>query len=217
MRPKRSRKGRLAIVGGVLLIAVALLLTGRNFWEAERARQTSTSVLSRLEEFLPEASASDAPFARAQTELAGGEVRQPDYVLNPDMAMPSRIIDGIAYIAALEIPALGLELPVADDWDYEKLRSAPCRYAGSAYRDTLVIAGHNYAAHFGSLYKLAAGDAVVLSDMDGNVFRYEVAEILTLEATAVQAMRESEYDLTLFTCTSDGFARVAVRCLRAGR
>ena len=36
----------------------------------------------------------------------------------------------------------------------------------------------------------------------------------TLPETAVEEMRAGEWDLTLFTCTYDGRARVTVRCIR---
>ena len=37
---------------------------------------------------------------------------------------------------------------------------------------------------------------------------------VTLPETAVEEMRAGEWDLTLFTCTYDGRARVTVRCIR---
>lgn len=43
---------------------------------------------------------------------------------------------------------------------------------------------------------------------------YEVIEIVILSPTDVTAMIESEYDLTLFTCTVGGEYRVTVRCNR---
>ncbi len=82
----------------------------------------------------------------------------PDYILNPDMEMPIVEIDGDAYIGTLEIPVLGLSLPVMSDWSYPKLKTAPCRYAGTAYKSGFVVAGHNYRRHFGTLSRLAPGD-----------------------------------------------------------
>lgn len=62
----------------------------------------------------------------------------------------------------------------------ENLRKGPCRYAGSAYTNNLVIAGHNYRQHFGPIRNLSYGDVVRLVDMDGNVFRYEVVDMETI-------------------------------------
>ena len=114
--------------------------------------------------------------------------------------------------SAGSLPAISLELPVIDQWSYESLRLAPCRYSGSAYTHNLVILGHNYAGHFRELKKLQPGDAVTFTDMDGNVFSYEVMALETLAPTAVEEMTEGDWDLTLFTCTVGGTTRLAVRC-----
>ena len=42
----------------------------------------------------------------------------------------------------------------------------------------------------------------------------QVYGLETLPETAVEEMRAGEWDLTLFTCTYDGRARVTVRCIR---
>jgi sortase A len=105
-------------------------------------------------------------------------------------------------------------LPVARDWNYERLKRSPCRYSGSIEDDTTVIAAHNYRRHFGSIGRLSRGDALTFTDAAGRESRYAVAEIETLKATEVEDMTESGYDLTLFTCTYGGAARVAVRCDR---
>ena len=45
--------------------------------------------------------------------------------------MPVIEIEGNFYIGVLEIPSLELSLPVMADWDYEKMKIAPCHYYGS--------------------------------------------------------------------------------------
>lgn len=218
MTKKRIRKGTIEIIGGVLLIAAALFLTAKNICEARQAGMNSDGVLAQLTEARSEDAGalmlSKAPTATESPEPES-ETVYPDYVLNPNMDMPVKTVDGMDYIATLSIPALGLELPVAKEWDYEKLRVSPCRYLGSAYLNNLVIAAHNYKAHFGRLYTLSKGDSVNIADMDGNIFHYEVAEVTTLPSTAVEEMTGSGYDLSLFTCMAGGYARVTVRCVRA--
>ena len=143
---------------------------------------------------------------------SSSEEMTPSYLLNPEMEMSQIKISGRQYIGILTIPALGLKLPVLSEWSYPGLRLAPCRYSGSAYDKDLVIAGHNYTQHFGRLKTLSPGDAVSFTDVDGNVFSYQVAEIDTLQPKAVQEMVSGEWPLTLFTCTLSGQARVTVRC-----
>ena len=205
----KKNRGKYLIAMGLLLMAAALSLALYNVWDASRAARSVRRTADRLEALIPsppEPQPEDAP---------PEAVVYPDYVLNQEMDMPEEEIDGVDYIGTLGIPALGLELPVISRWSYPSLKKAPCRYAGSAYLDDLVIAAHNYASHFGRLKDLSPGDEVTFTDMDGNVFRYQVAELETLEPTAIGDMTAGDYALTLFTCTVGGKSRFTVRCDRA--
>lgn len=190
-----SKKAKVLIVAGLLLICAAIGLAAFNLWSESNAAKASDDVLSQMEGLLP--AKSDAV---------------PDYVLDPNMAMPTFSIDGADYIGIVQIPSLGLQLPVADNWSYVQLRTSPCRYSGSAYLDDLVICGHNYSSHFGNLKYLDAGEEVTFTDADGNVFIYEVCLVETMQPTAVTEMTSGQWDLTLFTCTIGGQSRVTVRC-----
>lgn len=196
---------------GLLLIAAALFLTIYNFMDDNRASRSAHGVMDQLREMRPEKESEEDD---AASQSAAGEVEVPDYVLNPKMEMPVKVIDGQEYIAVLKIPAFDLALPVLSQWSYPNLRIAPCRYQGSAYTDDLVIAAHNYTSHFGNLKNLQEGDTVILTDMDDNVFTYKVALRETLMPTAVEEMSSGDWDLTLFTCTLGGSYRVTVRCER---
>ena len=121
-------------------------------------------------------------------------------------------VDGNAYIGILTIPKLNLELPVFAEWSNAKLKKAPCRYYGACSSDNLVIAGHNYKAHFAKLSKLQEGDAVYFTDVQGKVHSYEVVLLETLPPTATKEMIESGFALSLYTCTYGGENRVTVRC-----
>ena len=189
------------IGGGLLLLAAALLLAGRNLWEDRQAAQAAEQVLQQMEPELPAEAAPEAP-----------EPVVPAYVLDPDMEMPTEEVDGHLYIGVLEIPALELELPVMSQWSYPNLKIAPCRYQGSAYQGNLILLSHNYSRHFGQIHSLTAGDVIRFTDADGNRFTYEVSLVEQLERTAIEEMESGDWDLTLFTCTVGGAARVTVRC-----
>ena len=146
--------------------------------------------------------------------VSAGEIEIPDYILNPKMDMPVTKANGQSYIGVLEIPSLGLTLPVISEWDYARLKKAPCRYAGSAYTDDLVIAAHNYKSHFGNLKQLVPGSRVSFTDAVGNRFEYRVVLTETLMPNDVEEMKSGEFDLSLFTCTVGGSYRVTVRCDR---
>ncbi len=200
------KRRNIPILLGLLLIAAALFLTLYNFWDGARAEKSVRQASGRLEALIP------PPPEPQPEDTPPEEIMYPDYILNPEMDMPEKEVDGVAYIGSLSIPSLELELPVISQWSYPNLKIAPCRYTGSAYLDDLVIAAHNYESHFGRLKELSQGDEVVFTDMAGNVFRYEVAELETLAPTAIEEMTAGEYDLTLFTCTIGGKSRVTVRC-----
>ena len=202
------RKGSVFTVLGLMLIVAALGLSGYNLWDASRADAEADAALEQL---LPQIS---EPVAMPEN-VSDPEAEFPDYVLNPEMDMPVQTIVERDYIGVLSIPSLGRELPIISDWSYPDLKVSPCRYSGSVYQNDLVIAAHNYRNHFGRLRDLRLGDAVTFTDLDGNVFRYEVAEIETLQPTAVKEMTSGDWDLTLFTCTVGGAARVTVRCALA--
>ncbi len=197
---KRKQKGRFLIRLGLLLIAAALCFIIYNLYEEHRAREQSGQALDALQEYIPGSDQND-------------DTSMPDYMLNPDMEMPTQTIDGIDYIGVLEIPSLNLELPVISQWSYPNLRIAPCRYSGSAYSGGLVIAAHNYDSHFGRLKTLQTDDEVIFTDIDGNTFTYKVAVMEILEPLATEEMKSEEWDLSLFTCTIGGRSRVTVRCV----
>jgi len=193
----------LMALGAALLIG-ALGLTVFNLRQSNGAGEAAAQIVSALKETIP----TDGDFYSEKQPAT----ETPDYRLNPEMEMPVVRIEGREYIGVLSIPALGQELPVISTWDYPSLRIAPCRYAGSAYTDDLVIAAHNYASHFGRLRELSQGDSVRFTDTDGNVFDYVVSELEILEPDAIPQMTAGDWDLTLFTCTPGGQHRVTLRC-----
>lgn len=208
----KTRLGNVLLAAGALFLAAALLLTGNNLVETYQAGQASERLSQEVSSRI-ESQSQDAD-SLSQAALAGGEEETPEYLRNPEMEMPVEEIEGNGYIGLLEIPALGLSLPVMSEWSYPNLKLAPCRYSGSAYTGNFTIAGHNYSTHFGPIGELNAGDSITFTDMQGNCFAYEVQVVETLEATAVEDMVSEEWDLTLFTCDLSGESRITVRCLR---
>ncbi len=201
-----NKKGSIWILIGTLLISTGLGILAYNFYSSIEAGKHSKLAAEQLIETIPNDSATSS--------MNDVEV-YPDYVLNPNMDMPTRDIDGYSYIGLLEIPALNLTLPVQQDWSDSKMKISPCRYTGSAYLSNMVICAHNSSAHFGKLKNLSEGDAIYFTDIDGNQFSYEVIETEMLLPDAVEEMVSGEWDLTLFTCTIGGAYRVTVRCVKS--
>lgn len=189
-----KRIGNILIALGALCVAAALALLLHNDAEARAAAAASDAVLPVLAEAVAE---------RAEETPEAEETPAEEPVVE---------LDGVRYIGYLSIPALALELPVRAEWSYPALQESPCRYAGTAAEGGLCIAAHNFRRHFGAIGALEAGDAVIFTDAAGETHAYAVAEVTTLRPTAVNEMRDSAWDLTLFTCTPGGASRIAVRC-----
>lgn len=201
------------IIGAVLLVA-ALALFFYNRRQEEQAEETVEAVMPRL----LEAIAAEAGKSKTQTEIAVWVEEAESADTEPadaEEAEPEEdgiVVDGSVYIGYLSIPALELELPIQASWSLAKLKISPCRYYGSVGTEDMVIAAHNYSRHFGRISGLKIGDRVIFTDANGVQTEYEVAEVSTLEATAIKEMTSSGYELTLFTCTYGGKSRVTVRC-----
>ena len=198
-------KYKVMLGAGLLLIAAALALAAYNVIDAQRAARSAAQALEAL-------SQTTAVSAAEPEEASADDA--PAYLADPEMPMPTVSFDGNDYIGRVDVPSLGLSLPVISEWSYPRLKIAPCRYTGSAYLDNLIIAAHNYGSHFGNLNRLNNGDTVTFTDVDGNQFTYAVSLIEDLPGTDIEEMQSGEWDLTLFTCTLGGRSRVTVRCER---
>lgn len=191
------------VVVGTVLVLSALSLFLYNRYENAQARQEAESLLTDVQTIIKE---------KEMTRPTRSEETEPPEALEPEL--PVTEIDGYGYVGCLSIPDLELELPVMSEWDYARLKIAPCRQFGSSRTDDLVIAAHNYKNHFGRLSQLETDDIVVFTDMDGVENIYEVALVDTLTSTEVEAVQNSDYGLVLYTCTYGGKTRVTVFCDR---
>ena len=201
------KKTGIAIVAvGAVLILSALLLFFHNRQEDVQAGQEAENLLENVEAVI-ETKRIKAPVTSKQPDAAPS-------AMPLDPQMPVVMLDGYEYVGYVEIPVLGLKLPVMSEWDYNRLKLAPCRQFGSSRTDDLVIAAHNYESHFGYLYQLELGDQVIFTDMDGIENLYEVTGLDTLNPIEVDAVQNSGHDLVLYTCTYEGKTRVTVFCDR---
>ena len=207
----RQKIGKVCMILGGLLILASAGLLAYNKWDASRADKAAQQALGELEQTLTqtiEDKTKDDTLAL-----------QPE--LDPEQAMTEVELDGWNYIGYLSIPSVGLQLPVMSEWSYAGLKVAPGRYSGSTYADNMVVCAHNYAKHFSPIKWLAEGAEVYFTDMDGMVWSYEVSYVENLQPTQIEKMTtktedSDAWDLTLFTCTTGGSARCAVRCVRTG-
>lgn len=197
----KAKRGKIFIACGLLLILSAIGLTIYNLMDSQRAGEAVGEALNEIYAIYEDATESE----EFSTDL-------PEYVLNPKMPMPKKTVGNYDYIGVVKIPSCSLELPIISDWTYPALKVAPCRFSGSVYTDDLILAGHNYNSHFKKVRDVDIGEAVVFVDMAQNEFFYEVVEKETISGTDIELLRGGEWDLSLFTCTMSGSARMVIRC-----
>ena len=206
-------------VGAALILSALVLLLHNRYADARAGREAET-LLAGVEAAISSQAAAEQEKTRPrrqETRPTGEENgTEPTATEALDPEMPVAMLEGYGYVGYVEIPALGLKLPVMSDWDYTRLEIAPCRQFGSSRTDDLVIAAHNFESHFGRLKELSLGNTVTFTDMAGIVNTYRAEMIETLSPKDVEAVQNSGYDLVLYTCTRDGQARVAVFCNRTG-
>lgn len=191
---------------GLLLLAAALCLTLYNFWDSNRAGEAAQTAVEALQQELP-------PVLYAAEDRDSAEIIPTEPEAVPEMAV--ELADGYDYIGILRVPCYDLTLPVMAGWNYNRLQIAPCVYSGSYYTDDLVICGHNYPTHFSLLKGISLGDEIILTAMDGYVYRYVVDNVETVQPTQIDRMiYGDDWDLTLFTCHTGGTTRCAIRCVR---
>ena len=201
------------ILGTVFLLAAGGLI----FYNQEESRSAMESSHEVLTVMKPQMEMPTDSYDDRESVEYSDYVDYVDVFDQEAKEMTVKEIDGQEYIGYLSIPVLELELPVISEWDYDRLKIAPCRQYGSTKTDDLVIAAHNYASHFGRLAQLRTGDLLTFTDMDAETILYGVVTVDVLEPTAVDTVKDSEFDLVLYTCTYGGENRVAVFCDRIVR
>lgn len=201
----RRKLGVTCMILGVVLLLGAVGLFLWNEAEADKAEAASAALMMQISEVIEKNSAQDPP----ESNFPGTPVE----LLPPEEKKMTEVeIDGYNYIGYLTIPRLGLELPVMADWDYTRLKIAPCRFSGTTMEENLVVVAHNYRKHFGPIRRLVPGDEAAFVDMDGNAIRYQVAAVDVLPPSAVEEVTCGSFDLALVTCTYGGKTRLVVYC-----
>lgn len=190
-------KGKILVIIGVFLILISLTMTVYNKYEDLKAGKDANETLNIIKnEITSQKHVVDT--------LPTDEVRE----------MKTININGDEFIGTITIPSINLELPVLSKFSNSNLKKAPCRYYGNLFTNDLIICAHAYETFFANLNKLKQNDLIIFTDVDGNIYTYEVLELEVLKETDVDKMVNNEFDLTLYTCTYDNTGRITVRCNR---
>lgn len=139
-------------------------------------------------------------------------------IINQEIAEPQKetagiLINGKEYIGYLEIPSRNIQWPILAHYSDKDVKSSPALYYGHI-DDIAVICGHNYKSHFAHLHYLKTGDIVNFTDTNNETIEYIVDKIEILKPSQIADMTLTDYDLTLFTCTTGGKERLTLRLFK---
>lgn len=130
-----------------------------------------------------------------------------------DSGMPILEINGADYVALIEIPSMGIALPVVDKWNSMDLADSPARFSGSVYDKSIVIGGVDHPKQFGFCDEIEHDAVIVITDMTGAQFFYTVSRVDRAKHAQTQWLQNEEYELTLFCRNTYSMEYVAVRCV----
>ena len=176
---------------GVLLIGGSVVLLLVSQWYGGHTAKKAKGVAAEIAQRLP-----------SRTAGVPGEI--------PDPQMPVLELDGKDYVCLLDVPAFGVTLPVQMNWSQWELLQTPCRFWGSSYDGTLILGGSS--GQFDFCGKLDLGHRIIITDMQGREFSYEVCHIERSGNAQYERLAHSDYPLTLFVKEAYANRYILVRC-----
>ena len=195
----KRKTGKLTMVlmiAGVLLILSSLAFAIINITLEKNAQKNATLIADRISTLIP-------------------EVKNAQMDDRVDTRMASVSIDGADFCAIVEIPGLGIRLPVYSEWDPARVRMYPCRFTGSIYDGTLIIGGSDAKGQFDFVSAITEGDTLFITDMEGNCYLYEVDRIDLASSADTNTLTEHGYSLVLFARNTYGSGYTVIRCTAA--
>ena len=192
----KSKPGLIILLAGVLCVTAAAGLFVFNTVRSAQAGNESRHAVEVL------------------TEVIGKEASKSHNLPtdDPDREMPAIEVEGERYLGILDIPALGLTLPVGESLDDDALQSTPCRYSGSIYDRTMQIGATTQKGQYDFYRSLSVGDTLYLTDMEGNRFSYSITDIKYSKKADSEALTRKKSSLTLFIKNIYSFEYIILYC-----
>ena len=192
----KKKTGKMTVVlilTGALLILSALALAVINISLEKNAQKNAAEIADRIGALIP-------------------EVRNAQSDDREDTRMASVSIDGQDFCAMIEVPRFGTRLPVYSEWDSSRVRMYPCRYSGSVYDGTLIIGGSDARGQLDFVSSITEHDTVLLTDMEGSCYLYEVDRIDVAESADTATLADGSFGLVLFARNTYSSGYTVIRC-----
>lgn len=129
--------------------------------------------------------------------------------------------DGTQYkiVGIITVPKLNIQYPILNDWNYEALKNATCRFHGPEYPNEVgnfCIIGHNYRnnSFFSKLVTLEKMDIIQITDTTGKTVDYAVYDKYTVEPDDTECTNQKtdgKKEITLITCYNYGKQRTIIK------
>lgn len=195
---------------GIICILAGLIMLSVPFFFSYYGEMKNKELLKEVEETILEVTGNEK------------EVQENEGEACPDEKEKTAYQTGDA-IGIIEIAALDLKYPVIEGTGSSELSAGIGHIpdtAGIGETGNCVLAGHRgsrYGTYFKYLNRLCIGDEVKVTDKEGEVYLYEVAEITVVDPydNSVKEQGE-ETKLTLLTCENSGTMRLIVSCDKKG-
>ena len=169
--------GRLCLLMGMCLLVVAGAVLISWQWGIRVSQENAADYVHTIRTRIPE------------PQAAVPEERR-------DNTMSVLSVQGKNFVGILEMPKFGSSLPVCADWG--EVSKYPCRLSGSIYDRTMQIGLTSQNGQYDFYQEISVGDVVSFTDMEGNRFFYEVADIRYEKHADQTALQREDADLTLF-------------------
>ena len=183
----------LCSVVGIVLVLLSLGLLAGSLLHARYAQKQNVEVVAQLHGLMPE-----------KTVGVAGDYADPE--------MPVLQLNGRDYVCLLEVPGLGVVLPVENRWEANALRTRPCRFWGSIYDGSCILGGSGRKGQFDFCARLDVGDRILLTDMAGGEFSCSVEKIERSQSADFDRLWNAYYPLTLFARQEYSSEYIIVRC-----
>ena len=198
----KSKAGIFLMLAGGAAIIFSLIIIAVNIRIDSQGKKNSENVLNILESEISSYSEDENNI----TYTDGNGLKKSKTIS----------VDNNYYSGIIDIPEIGIKLPVMSEWNYDNLNISPCLFYNDEKNNRKIIAGHNYSSHFGKLKQLKQGDYIIFTNAENKRVIYKVLQTEILGSTDTDKMLGGDdWNLTLFTCSLSGYERVTVRCIQA--
>ena len=198
----KSKTGIFLMLAGGAAIIFSLIIIAVNIRLDSQGKKNSENVLNILESEISSYSEDENNI----TYTDGNGLKKSKTIS----------VDNNYYSGIIDIPEIGIKLPVKSEWNYDNLNISPCLFYNDEKNNRKIIAGHNYSSHFGKLKQLKQGDYIIFTNAENKRVIYKVLQTEILGSTDTDKMLGGDdWNLTLFTCSLSGYERVTVRCIQA--